>query len=198
MKMTPLRQLLLAVGVLAAGPPAAQAGLVTFNFEDQTFAETTPLAITVGSETAAFTSPDDPTGFTITSSLFSSLSLLVLQSPGENFVTNLPLVITFSHMVDSISLLFALDTQPAPGTLTLTTNTGDTVSAGGSVLGGSFLYPEGLLSYRGAPFTSVTLSSPVLSFAIDDLVVNQVPEPGGVALFGVGLAALRTTRRRPA
>jgi hypothetical protein len=113
-------------------------------------------------------------------------------------VTNLPLVITFSQMVDSISLLFALDTQPAPGMLTLTTNTGGTVSAGGSVPGGSFLYPEGMLSFSGAPFTSVTLSSPVLTFAIDDLVVNQVPAPGGLALFGIGLAALRRARRRTA
>ena len=169
---------------------------MTFDFDDQDFGATTPLSITKSGLTASFTASGDAQGFAIGGAFFQTLTGLYLQSPGPGFVTGSSLTIAFSRAIRSITLGFGLDTQPAPAPLVLTTNKGGTVSASGTVPGGFFLYPEGTISFGAAPFNSVTLTSDALSFAIDNVSVDILPEPGALALFGLGLLGAGVARRR--
>jgi len=71
-------------------------------------------------------------------------------------------------------------------------------------------------AFRGAVFTSLTINaclwdfngdcsnsvdSPAMNqaqFAIDNVVLNEIPEPGSIALFGLAAGALGLSRRRAA
>jgi len=183
-----------SVLVLAFIVSAANAKTAAFDFEDQAFGATTALISTQNGLTASFASPADPQGFQLTGAFYKTLTGNYLASPGPDFVTGNTLTITFSQAVRAISLMFATDTDPA---LTLVTDRGFAASATGTAPGGAFLFPEGVLTYRGGYFRSVTLSSNALSFAIDN-VTATVPEPSAFALIGLGLLGMGFARRRAA
>jgi hypothetical protein len=193
---------LVAAAALAAalhvGPGIAEA-VSTYNFETQAPGTATPFSVADTGVTASFSSPADPGGFTIAPTFFSTLPGQVLLDPGPAGADNIPLTMGFSQPIASITLLFALNTQVTAVPLNLSTSAGGSASATGAVPAG-FAFPEGSLSFTGAPFTSVVLSSPAFDFAIDNVVVTPavpgVPEPGTLSLVAVGLVALGVVRRR--
>lgn len=180
----------------AAAPAAAQ----TFNFETTPVGTAAPLAVTSGGVTASFTSGAN---FSVQPSFFGALTGRVLR---DDDATISPLTITFSTLLSGISLNFGTNTF-APGTgLTLEARNGATLVGTvnvPAVAPPGFLFPEGVISFGGAAFTSVVLSSAARDFAVDNIAVTQaavVPEPGTVALVGTGLllACAVTARRRRA
>lgn len=178
----------MALGLLAS---SARAGTVLFDFEDQAFGASAPLSISQNGLTATFASATDPTSFAISGGLYQSLAGNYLAG-GANFSSGNTLTITFSQGIRAIAFDFATDTDPSLG---LVDSNGGTASAIGAVPSGFYFYPEGTLSHVGAYFTSVTLSSPALTFAIDN-VVATVPEPATVALFGLAIVGAGAARRR--
>jgi len=180
--------------------PAASAP-VLFDFEDQSFGADTPFSITNGLLTATFASPADPGAFGITSAfpLFTIMSGNILLSPGSAFVDSVPLVITFSQPVHSVSFQFGLGGVDPGGLIELTTNAGGSASVGGTVPIGSLL-PQGTLFFEGDSFTVLTLSSNMLDFGIDNLSVDAsvdpTPLPASLPLFATGLLALAAVRGR--
>ena len=185
-----------AATLMMVGTAPTRAAPIVFDFEDQDFGAVTPLTITRAGVSATFASPDDAAGFQISGAFFQTLVGNYLQSPGPDGVTGSTLTIRFSKAVRSISLGFAVDTQPAPAPLVLTTDKGGTASASGTVPGGFFLYPEGTLGFNAAPFHSVTLATSALSFAIDNVSVEALPEPSALAILGLGLLGAGVVRRR--
>jgi hypothetical protein len=189
---------LAALSALTFASPAA-ATTATFNFDSDVIGTSTIFANTNNGVTATFSSPADPGGFAVSLSFFQSLTGNVLLNPGPAATNQIPLTISFSQPVTSISLLFAVNTSNAGlDGLSLLTNAGGSVSAFGSVPGG-FFFPEGSLSFSGAAFTSVVLSSAGLDFAIDNVVVSDAaatPLPAALPLFATGLAGLGWFARR--
>ena len=116
-----------------------------------------------------------------------------------------PLDITFSAPVNSVSFGFALDVK-GPGTLDLKAFNGGgqvgSTSATGTVPPNDVL-AQGVMNFSGATFDSLALSDPVdPGFAIGAVTLNPttpVPEPPGLAVLGIGLAGLvftgKTQRR---
>lgn len=178
------------LGVLSGQPGSASATVATYNFDAQAVGNSTPFSITDNGVTASFSSPADPGGFTISGSFFSTLTGNVLLSPGPAGANDIPLDIAFSQPIASISLLFALNGPPA-NPFDLATNAGGSSSATGTIPAG-FNFPEGPLSFSGAPFTAVALDTTAFNFAVDDIVVTTaaVPEPSSWGLVLAGLAAL--------
>jgi hypothetical protein len=127
---------------------------------------------------------------------FSTLAGRVLM---ESDPTAGPLTITFSAPLTGISLRFGLNSPFAPGSLMLQALNGVTmvgsVSAPGTVPSG-FLFPEGSISFAGAAFNSVVLSSTAPDFAIDNINASVVPEPATVWLVGSGALLVAARRRR--
>jgi hypothetical protein len=68
---------------------------------------------------------------------------------------------------------------------------GDQVSNATNVYVNLFFAP-------GEQFRSFTFETRGIAFEMDNVVVGYVPEPGSIALLGLGLAALGVTRRRAA
>jgi hypothetical protein len=177
----------------------ALAATATYDFEAQAPPTSTPFSVTNNGVTASFSSPADPGGFTIFTSFFSTLTGNVLLDPGPAGANDLPLTVGFSQPIDSISLLFALNTGDPSTPLTLVTDVGGSKSATGVIPPG-FSFPEGALSFIGPAFSSVTLSTSAMDLAVDDIVVTTaaapVPEPGTWSLVSAGLGALAFVRRR--
>ena len=190
---------LLAFGGSLALP--ALAGPVTFDFEDQPFGGDTPLSITQDSLTATFMSPGDPGAFGITSAfgLYPEMTGNILLSPGSAFVDSVPLTISFSEAISSITFQFGLGGTAPGAMIQLLTDAGGSALATGTVPIGSLL-PQGLLTFTGAAFRQIALSSNTLDFGIDNLTVSAavtpVPEPAPMAMIALGLAWLSAKRRR--
>lgn len=190
--------------LLAANPEPSRAAAITFDFEGLALGAQTPLSIGSGGLAATFAGPAgiDPGAFALSYNSSSgpfpapyrTLQVAFLTA-GEAFgAPGSPLSINFSAPLQSIRLAFALDDPTGAASLSLATNSGGFASAGGVLVPG-FRYPEGVLSFSGAPFTSVVLSSLALDFQIDNLVATTVPEPISLGLLSTGLAGFALVRR---
>ncbi len=189
------RYLCVAALLLTGSVVTAAAAPITFDFEGQAFDATTPLVETSAGLSATFSSSTDASGFQISSNFYATLIGNYLTS-GADFQTDNTLTIDFSRRVRSITLNFATDTSPW---LALVSDTGKSVTASGTIPSGFYFFPEGVLTLNVGPynsFTSVTLSSPGLTFAIDNVTVDAAPEPAALALLGLGVAGIAARRLR--
>ncbi len=179
------RRSALILATLMSAAPTASAQ--TFNFETTPFGTPVPLSITNGGVTAAFASA---AGFSVQPTFFGGLTGRVLR---DDDAATSPLTITFSTLLSSVSLNFGLNIVPAAGNFTLVARHGATLVGTVTVAGApppGFLFPEGVVSFTGATFDTIVLSSTARDFAVDNIVVQPstaIPEPGTVALFGTGL-----------
>jgi hypothetical protein len=182
--------LLLSVAGLMAG--MANAATV-FNFDQDSLGTSTTFTDTVNGLSATFSSASDPGGFVIYSSMFETLTGNVLGDPGPAGQDNLALNIGFSGELDAVVLDFATSdfTTPSPLTLSAYQNSqlvGSTTSTGMFLDG--FTFPEGEIAFDGAAFDAITISSAATDFAVDNITVNEAPEPGPFSMAAAGLIVL--------
>ena len=145
---------------------------------------------------ATFSSSADPGGF-ITGSSFFSFGPEILYDPGPAGASGIPMDIGFSVSVSSISMDFATD---GTGTFDLSAYLGSTLVGTASATGSVIVsFPEGVISFSGATFDSVVLTSPATPyFAIGNMDVSTVPEPDCRILLlsgTIGLGLFSFTRR---
>jgi hypothetical protein len=182
-----------------------------FDFNSVPIGTATPFSVTVNGLTATFSSPADPGGFEVTSGfgLFAPpLNGNVLLDPGPSGASGIPLDISFSQNLSTLTVDFATE---ALGSFGITANEGTVgqgeVGSSGTIPTG-FTFPQGTVSFHGGPFNNVVLTtsfSPPPYFAIEDLtavvaVVVSTPEPSSFYLSAPILAALfgalRFSRKR--
>jgi hypothetical protein len=166
-----------------------------FNFDGDSLGTSTNFTDTVNGLSATFSSPADPGGFVVYSSMFETLTGNVLGDPGPAGLDNLALTINFSQNLSAITLDFATADFITPSPLTITAYENSTL-VGSNTLPGMFLngftFPEGEIAFSGL-FNQVVISSTATDFAVDNINVitaSPTPEPAAFALFGGGLLAL--------
>ena len=194
----------LAAAALAAlvATSAARAATLTYDFSTAPGA-TAATGTSLGGQAvtpftlngATFSSPSDPRSYTVgLTGLSTPLSTVpVLSSAGSVSALD----IAFSAPQTAISFAFDLDTLFAAGdTITLTPNVGAPTTVASTLVSGDFV-PSGTLSYSGAGFTSVAITS-ADPLEIGNLTTTgtAVPEPASFALLAVGLLSLASLRRR--
>ena len=188
--------LLAAMTAATMAAATSSAAAQTFDFETTPNFTLVPFSVTNGGLTATFSSPQ---GFMVQPSPFSTLAgrVLMESDPGPG-----PLTITFSAPLNGITLGFGLNSLFGTASLTLQALMGATMvgsaNAPGVVPPGN-LFPEGSITFSGATFNSVLLSSTAPDFAIDNIVARQasvVPEPATVWLLGSGALVLVGVARR--
>ncbi|NWF84567.1 MAG: PEP-CTERM sorting domain-containing protein [Bryobacteraceae bacterium] len=147
--------------------------------------------------TGTFSSPDGAV-FSVTAGFFSSLTGNVLLDADEPLHA---LDVTFSTALLSISANFALNSAGSD-TMTLVAYTG---GVGGTIVGSStasgsippgFSFPEGIISFSGAPFDAIRLTSTAPDFAVDNFELAEIPEPASTSLVLAGLALCGLALRR--
>lgn len=195
---------LIAGSALVSSPTHAAVAL--YDFENQPIFTETPFTLVSAGVSATFAGPSDvdPGAFGISSNFQSPTGFQYRLMSGD-FLTigsafgasGSALTITFSAPITAFTLDFALDDPANASTLTFLTNAMGTGIGNGSLTSG-FRYPEGVLSYDGPAFTSITFQSNAIDFQIDNLqaTVAAVPEPETVMMFAVGLVAMALRRRR--
>jgi hypothetical protein len=171
---------------------AASASTV-FNFDSDTLGTPTVFTDTVNGLSATFSSNGDPGGFVVYPTIFDTLTGNVLGSPGPAGLDNLTLNVGFSQDISAVTFNFATADFITPSPLTLNayenSNLVGSVSATGMYLSG-FSFPEGEIAFSGSNFNSPVISSTALDFAVDNITVNPVPEPGTSSLLAIATLAL--------
>ena len=189
--------------LLAALP--ARATSANFDFENLPLATETPFQVSNDGVTAQFSGPSsvDPGAFGISTNFPSPTGFQYRLMSGD-FLTvgsafgaiGAALTITFSTAINAFSVNFALDDQARASTLSFATGAGGSGSSMGATSPG-FLYPEGTLTFTGAPFTAITFRSTAIDFQLDNLAVTAaVPEPSTLAMLAAGLGVLGLFGRR--
>jgi len=192
---------LLPVAIASAFLCTAAHASSVFNFDNDTLGTETTFTNTVNGLSATFSSSADPGGFVVYPTIFETLTGNVLGDPGPAGKDNLSLDVSFSQVLSSLSLDFATADFNTPSQFTINAYDNSTyvgsVSATGTFLSGS-KFPEAVLTFGGAAFNSVVLSSSAPDFAVDNLNATVAPEPSAWALLGTGLflMGLSTMRRR--
>ncbi len=157
---------------------------------------TTPFSETDNGLTATFTSPADPGGFIIAPSFFS-FGPQILVDPGPANASNIPLDISFSAPLASISMDFGLDGAPGPFQLDAYLHgslVGSATAMG--VIPSGYQFPEGVISFSGTAFDSLVLTSPTTPyFGVANLDV-PIPEPSSLILLATALAGAGGVLRR--
>jgi hypothetical protein len=190
---------LIVAGFVLCG--ASQASSVVFDYSTATAGVTaTPFSQTVDGVTAAFTSDQDPGAFEVDASPFATFSGLMVDSPGPAFATGAKLGVVFSVPLVGVSFSFA---TVGAGPLQLDIYTGDfnggggpvsTVTISGVVPSFPFTFPEGVMSFSGAPFTSIVIQDPSDPFfaigAITATLPAELDEPASGAMMCIALAGL--------
>ncbi len=185
-------------GWIAAGlglsASAAIAAPISFTFP--VVGTPTPFSTSAGGITATFSAPNDPGGFFTEPSAFRTISGTVVANSGLGSDAFVPLDITFSAPVNSVSFAFGLSAK-GPGTLDLKAFNGGSLEGSTSATGTvppTDVLAQGLLTFTGAAFDSIVLSDQVdPGFAVGTVTVNTttpVPEPAGLAVLGIGFAGL--------
>ncbi len=182
---------------------AHASSVVDFDFDSDALGTSTTFTDTIGGLSATFSSSADPGGFVVYPTFFDTLTGNVLGDPGPAFAFNIPLDVNFSQDLSAITLDFATGdfTTPSPFTITAYENS---TMVGSSTSTGQFLpgfdFPEGEITFDGGTFNNVVISTPSLTFAVDNVQVlpATAPEPGTFAMLaaGVCLSYLGVMRRR--
>jgi hypothetical protein len=204
-----LKSGLLGLVLLTAAGSLGRAQQVVFNFDnyatnDPANLTYTPFTDTVNGLSATFTSNADPNGgvngFVVAPAFLPSFSGNVLNE-NQGVHSYATLTITFSRPVNDFFLNFGLnDPNAANGTgmdvlnLVAFNNGAGLGQVGQSTnlgLPDVTTYPQGIALYDGTPFDSVSLSSPIDLFAIDNLSVETVvPEPSTISLWILGAGCI--------
>jgi len=153
-----------------------------------------PIAVSAGSLTATFSSPDGAV-FTILPSFFSTISGNVLFDGDPSPHT---LDIFFSDSLSKLTLRFALN-APFSGSLTLRAFEGglqgrevkSETAIGTIPIGG--LFPEGTATLESDRFDTVELRSVATDFGLGNLEATEaaaVPEPNSLFLMLAGTTAV--------
>ena len=182
--------LVLLFVLLAAGAVSLRAGSVFINGEVPA-GTMTYFADTNNGITAGFGSNVDP-GFIVESGSYSFGPEILAQVAGVHHDF---LGIGFSAPVTSISMYFLTN---GAGPLDLSVSLGGTLvgtaTATGSEDDGVY---EGFISFSGQAFNGVGLNTPdALYFAVGDIDVTAVPEPGAWIPLTAGLAGMLAILRR--
>lgn len=192
--------LALTLGLLLGGQGQTKADAL-YTFEDVATGTSTPFSDTENGITANFLSVPAG-GFTITTSFWvSPISGHVLFDPGPSGSQSIPLDVSFSSSLTSVTLDFATD-GASPFTLSTYsggiggTFIGSSTATGVVPVGGSF--PQGVISFNSiTPFDSIIFSASAAPyFAVDNIDVQPVPEPATLALAGLGGLSLLLFRPR--
>lgn len=199
--MTSSKSLALLLAASALCVPANAA--IVFNFEADTSGTSTTFTDTVNGLSATFSSSADPGGFVIYPTIFQTLTGNVLGDPGTAGLDNLSLNVGFSSNLSAVTLDFATSDFVTASPFTVSAYENNTF-AGSATSTGQFLagstFPEGEISFAGAPFNRLVLSSTATDFAVDNIAVltATTPEPALLPLLALGLiaAAAFSVRRR--
>lgn len=184
-------KLLFAACALGAGASAS----TVFNFDTDNLGTATTFTDTVDGLSATFSSAADPGGFVVYSSFFDTLTGNVLGDPGPAGLDGLSLDVAFSSELSAVSLDFATADFGSPSPLTISAYENSqlvgSIDATGTVPA-NFTFPEGQITFQGADFNNIVISSTAMDFAVDNIAASVVatPEPGLFPLLAFGLAAI--------
>lgn len=182
----------LIVACVAMATPAF-ATEAEWTFDDVPPGVQTPFLYTNNGVQAAFLSSGDPGGFYVSPTIFHTLTGNVLLTARSQ---SLNLGVGFSQPAFDLYFRFATDAPlDVPIQVVFYYNNVE-MAAIGEYPQYSYQYSEGtFFADPGVIFNSIVIGSNAPNIAIDDLIINQIPEPSSLLLLGgalpVALGAIR-------